>query len=288
MEESEFCHRRIAGDGVDLHVVTAGIGPPVILLHGFPENSRSWRRQMPELVSAGFSAWAPDLRGYNRSGRPLEQAAYRLDHLVADVAHLVNATGHPRAHIVGHDWGGIIAWSFAQRYPELVDKLVILNAPHMKIYLQKVKHPRQMLKSWYMLFFLLPRLPELALAANNFRAIRRMFRQGPLNKEAFSNQDIEEYVRALSRPGALTAALNYYRANLTMADAVRFAHPEPVNAQTLVIWGERDPALGTELLDGLHKIVPRIQIHRIPYSSHWVQNEAPKEVNRVLISFLQD
>jgi pimeloyl-ACP methyl ester carboxylesterase len=288
LEESEFCHRRIAGDGVDLHVVTAGIGPPVILLHGFPENSRSWRRQMPELVSAGFSAWAPDLRGYNRSGRPLEQAAYRLDHLVADVAHLVNATGHPRAHIVGHDWGGIIAWSFAQRYPELVDKLVILNAPHMKIYLQKVKHPRQMLKSWYMLFFLLPRLPELALAANNFRAIRRMFRQGPLNKEAFSNQDIEEYVRALSRPGALTAALNYYRANLTMADAVRFAHPEPVNAQTLVIWGERDPALGTELLDGLHKIVPRIQIHRIPYSSHWVQNEAPKEVNRVLISFLQD
>jgi epoxide hydrolase 4 len=287
LEESEFCDRRIAGDGVDLHVVTAGIGPPVILLHGFPENWRSWRRQIPELVSAGFSVWVPDLRGYNRSGIPTEQAAYRLDHLVADVADLVTATGHPRAHIVGHDWGGIIAWSFAQRCPELVDKLAILNAPHMKIYLQKVKYPRQMLKSWYMLFFLLPRLPELALAANNFRAIRRMFRLGPLNKKAFSNQDIEEYVEALSQPGALTAALNYYRANLTMADVGRFLHPKPVNAETLVIWGERDPALGIELLDGLHEIVPHVQIRRIPCSSHWVQNEAPQEVNHALIGFLK-
>ena len=211
LEESEFCDRRIAGDGVDLHVVTAGIGPPVILLHGFPENWRSWRRQYP--------SWSPQVSRYGFQtyaviigpGIPTEQAAYRLDHLVADVADLVTATGHPRAHIVGHDWGGIIAWSFAQRCPELVDKLAILNAPHMKIYLQKVKYPRQMLKSWYMLFFLLPRLPELALAANNFRAIRRMFRLGPLNKKAFSNQDIEEYVEALSQPGALTAALNYYR-----------------------------------------------------------------------------
>lgn len=287
MEEPEFHDKHIAGDGVDLHVVTGGTGLPVILLHGFPENWRSWRRQMPELVAAGFSVWAPDLRGYNHSGIPAEQAAYRLDHLVADVADLVTATGHPRAHIVGHDWGGIIAWSFAQRRPGLVDKLAILNAPHMKIYLQKVKYPRQMLKSWYILFFLLPRLPELALAANNFHAIRRMFRFGPLNKEAFSNQDIEEYVLALSRPGALTAALNFYRANLTMANAHRFARAEPVNAETLVIWGERDPALGIELLDGLHEIVPRVRIHRIPCSSHWVQNEAPQEVNRTLIGFLK-
>jgi pimeloyl-ACP methyl ester carboxylesterase len=145
-----------------------------------------------------------------------------------------------------------------------------------------------MLKSWYMLFFLLPRLPELALAANNFRAIRRMFRLGPLNKEAFSDQDIEEYIEALSRPGALTAALNFYRANLTVANMGRFAHPEPVNAETLVIWGECDPALGIELLDGLHEIVPRVQIHKIPCSSHWVQNEAPQEVNRALIGFLKN
>jgi epoxide hydrolase 4 len=287
LEGTEFHDERIAGDGVDLHVVTAGTGPPVILLHGFPENWHSWRHQIPELAAAGFSAWAPDLRGYNLSGRPAEQGAYRLQHLVADVVALVNATGHRRAHIVGHDWGGIIAWSLAQRYPELVDKLIILNAPHMKVYLEKVKHPRQMLRSWYVLFFLLPRLPELVLSANSFGTIRRMFRSGPANKAAFSNQDIEGYIGALSQPGALTAALNFYRANLTMANAHRFAHPEPVNAETLVIWGERDPALGVELLDGLHEIVPRVKIHKISCASHWVQNEAPQEVNHALISFLK-
>jgi len=285
--EFQFHDERIAGDGVDLHVVTDGRGPPVILLHGFPENWRSWRPQIPELAAAGFSVWAPDMRGYNLSGRPAEQSAYRLSHLVADVVALVNATGYPRAHIVGHDWGGVIAWSFAQQHPELVDKLVILNAPHMKIYLEKVKHPRQMLKSWYMLFFLLPRLPELALSASNFRAIRRMFRSGPANKEAFSDQDTEDYIDALSQPGALTAALNYYRANLTMAGARAFARPVPINAETLVIWGELDPALGIELLDGLDKVAPRVQIQRILHSSHWVQNEAPTEVNRALINFLK-
>ena len=287
MKEPELRDERIAGDGVDLHVVTAGTGLPVILLHGFPEGWRSWRRQIPDLVAAGFSVLAPDMRGYNLSDRPTNQSAYRLDHLVADVAALVKATGYCRAHIIGHDWGGVIAWAFAERHPELVDKLVILNAPHMKIYLEKVKYPPQMLKSWYMLFFLLPHLPELALSANNFRAIRRIFRLGPAKKDAFSDQSIEDYIEALSQPGALTAALNYYRANLTMADVRNFTHSAPINAETLVIWGELDPALGVELLDGLHEMAPRVQIHRIPDSSHWVQNEAPEEVNQVLLRFLK-
>lgn len=287
MEDPELRDKYIRGDGVDLHVVTAGSGTPVILLHGFPENWRSWRRQIPGLVSAGFSVLAPDMRGYNLSGRPAEQDAYKLDCLVADVAALVNATGCRRAHIVGHDWGGIIAWAFAERHPELTDKLVIMNAPHMKIFLERVKHPRQMLKSWYMLFFQLPHLPELALSANNFRTIRKMFRSGPARKDAFSNRDVEEYVKALSQPGALTAALNYYRANLTLADTRRFAHPAPINAETLVIWGELDPALGIELLDGLREMMPGVHIYRIPDSSHWVQNEAPAEVNRVLSGFLK-
>ncbi|SEK78513.1 alpha/beta fold hydrolase [Nitrosovibrio tenuis] len=286
MEEPELRDKYIAGEAVDLHVIAVGTGPPVVLLHGFPENWRSWRYQIPALVAAGFSVLAPDMRGYNLSGKPAVQSAYQLDHLVADVVALVNATGYCRAHIVGHDWGGIVAWAFAERHPELVDKLVILNAPHMKIYLEKVKYPRQMLKSWYVLFFLLPRLPELALSAGNFRAIRKMFRLSPAKKDAFSSQDIEDHIEALSQPGALTAALNYYRANLTMANARKFAHSAPINSQTLVIWGELDPALGIELLDGLHKIAPRIQIHRVPGASHWVQNEAPMEVNRVLLNFL--
>ncbi|KIO50067.1 alpha/beta fold hydrolase [Nitrosospira sp. NpAV] len=286
MEEIELRHQRITGDGIDLHVVTAGVGPPVILLHGFPENWRSWRRQIPMLAAAGFSVLAPDMRGYNLSDRPPEQNAYQLDHLVADVAALVRATGYPRAHIVGHDWGGIIAWTFADKHPQLVDRLVILNAPHLKLYFQEVRHPRQMIKSWYMLFFLLPRLPELALSSNNFKAVRDMFRLRPARKESFSDKDIETYIEALSQPGALTAALNYYRANLTIANMRKIARSAPINAETLVIWGELDPALGIQLLEGLEQVASRLRVHRIRDSSHWVQNEAPEEVNKALASFL--
>lgn len=288
MEAPELRHARIAGNGVNLHVVTAGKGQPVILLHGFPENWRSWRRQIAPLVGAGFSILAPDLRGYNLSDRPASQRAYRLNHLVADVAALVRATAYPRAHIVGHDWGGVIAWAFAEQHPELVDKLVILNAPHLKIYLKKVRYPPQMLRSWYVLFFLVPWLPELVLSAGGFQVVRNMFRLRPTRKEAFSNIDIEKYAGALAQPGALTAALSYYRANLTTATLRKFTRSEPIDAQTLVIWGERDPALGTELLEGLEEVANRVRVHRIADSSHWVQNEAPEEVNLVLIDFLKD
>ncbi|SCX94528.1 Pimeloyl-ACP methyl ester carboxylesterase [Nitrosospira sp. Nsp13] len=288
LEEIELRHERVTGDGIDLHVVMAGEGPPVILLHGFPENWRSWQRQIPALAAAGFSVWVPDMRGYNLSGRPSEQNAYQLDHLVADVAALVRATGYPRAHIVGHDWGGIIAWTFADKHPELVDRLVILNAPHLKIYAQEVRHPRQMFKSWYMLFFLLPRLPELALSANDFKAVRDMFKLRPTQKGAFSDKDIEAYIEALSQPGALTAALNYYRANLTIANMRKIAFSTPINAETLVIWGELDPALGIQLLEGLERVAPRLRVHRIRDSSHWIQNESPDEVNRIMIDFLSN
>lgn len=286
MEEIELRHEHMAGNGIDLHVVAAGKGPAVILLHGFPENWRSWLHQIPVLAAAGFSVLVPDMRGYNLSERPAEQDAYKLDRLVADIAALVHATGYPRAHIVGHDWGGIIAWSFADRYPELVDKLVILNAPHPKIYLEKVRHLPQMLRSWYVLFFLLPRLPELMLSANNYQAIRDMFQLRPARRGAFGKRDIEHYIEALSQPGALTAALDYYRANVP-GGLRKFAQDGRINAETLVIWGELDPALGPELLDGLSNVASHVRVYRIPDASHWVQNEAPAEVNQALVDFLK-
>jgi len=288
MKDTELRNGYIAGDGVNLHLVTAGKGPAVILLHGFPENWRSWRRQISPLTAAGFSVFVPDMRGYNLSSKPEKKDSYKLHCLLADVVALVNATGYPRAHIVGHDWGGVIAWAFAERYPEMTDKLVVMNAPHMKIYLEKIMRSRQILKSWYMLFFQLPYIPELALSARNFRLIRRMFRSGPANREAFSSEDIEKYIAALSQPGALTAALNYYRANMTVGNARQYANWRLINVRTLVIWGELDPALSVGLLAGLREIVPQVQVHRIPGSSHWVQNEAPEEVNQVLLRFLTD
>jgi pimeloyl-ACP methyl ester carboxylesterase len=287
MHRTEVRHERIEGDGVELHVARAGEGPPVILLHGFPEHWYSWRRQIAALADAGFSVYAPDMRGYNLSDKPVGRDAYHLRHLVADVAALVRATGRARAHVVGHDWGGIVAWTFAGQHPERLDKLVILNAPHLRIYLEKVRRPPQMFRSWYVLFFQLPILPERALSAQDFRAVRDMFTHYPARRGAFTDEDVKQYIEALARPGALTAGLNYYRANLS-SDSLEFARSAYTEAETLVIWGERDPALGTELLQGLERVAPRVRVHRIPNVSHWVQNEAPEEVTDVLVGFLRE
>ena len=277
---------RIAGEGVMLEVARAGAGRPVVLLHGFPENWRSWRHQIPALVNAGRSVLAPNLRGYPESDIPPERDAYHLRHLVADVAALVRASGFPRITLVGHDWGGVIAWAFARLHPELLDKLVILNAPHPEIYLRKAKRPPQMFRSWYVLFFLLPGVSEFALSAGKFQAVRDMFRRYPARRETFSELDIDQYVAQLSRPGALTAALNYYRANVRLGIG-REWQSAIIDVDTLVIWGEQDPALDVGLLEGLDRIVPRVRVHRVPQASHWVQNEVPDEVNRVLVEFVR-
>lgn len=284
--EMEIRHEQIRGDGVELHVARAGEGPPVVLLHGFPENWTSWRHQLAPLVDAGFSVLAPDLRGYHLSGRPAEQSAYQLHHLVADVAALVQNAGYHRTHLVGHDWGGVIAWAFAAAHPELLRRMVILNAPHIHIYLKKVRRPPQMLRSWYVGFFQLPMLPEWVLSAGGFAVLRQMFARTPARKGAFSKEAIDQYIEPLSRSGALTAALNYYRANLPLGVG-ETASAAVIDVETLVIWGERDPALGVELLDGLDQFAPHVRVERLSDVGHWVQNEAPEEVNRLLLQFLQ-
>ena len=176
------------------------------------------------------------------------------------------------------------AWCPAKVHADLVDTLVIFNAPHPQIYLEKVRRPPQLFRSWYVLFFLLPRLPELALSAGRFGAVRDMFKRMPARAGAFSDADIDAYIEGLSAPGALTAALNYYRANV--ATGFEMSRSAGIAADTLVIWGDRDPALCITLLDGLEEVAPRLQIHRIHDAGHWVQNEAPDEVNRVLVAFL--
>ena len=161
------------GAGVRLHHVSAGRGPLVLLLHGFPDFWYGWRRQLPALAAAGFRAVAPDLRGYNLSERPARVADYRIERLADDVAALVRALGADRAHVVGHDWGGLIAWQLAMRHPQVVDRLAILNAPHPARFRRLLLDPRQGLRSWYVAFFQLPWLPERVLGANGRRALRR-------------------------------------------------------------------------------------------------------------------
>lgn len=281
----ELRHRRVRGNGVELHAALAGRGPAVLLLHGFPEHWWSWRRQIPALAAAGFSAWALDLRGCNLSDRPASRAAYRLPELVEDIARVVRAIGEPRCHVVGHDWGGIIAWRFAATHPDLLGRLVILNAPHPAMLARELRRPPQLLRSAYIGLFALPGVAEAALAARDFAAIRAMFTGVAVRRDAYSADDVEAFVEPLRAPGALTAALNYYRANLG-----RLRQPErraSVAAETLVLWGERDPALDLRLLDGLESLVPRLRLERLPGASHWVHADEPERVNDALAGFLR-
>jgi pimeloyl-ACP methyl ester carboxylesterase len=205
---------------------------------------------------------------------------------VDDVAGVVRATGQPRCDIVGHDWGGIVAWRLAETYPELVRRLVVLNAPHLSLFAREIRHPRQMLRSAYVAGFAIPMLSEAVLAARDFAAIRAMFTGMAVRPDAFSEADIDTFVTPLRAPGALTAALNYYRANLWASDT----EPSPrtsIAADTLVLWGERDPALNRHLLDGLDQVVPRLHVERFPRAGHWVHADEYERVNDALTEFLR-
>ncbi|MBR9989744.1 MAG: alpha/beta hydrolase [Gemmatimonadetes bacterium] len=279
---SDPVHDTVRSGDVMLHIARSGSGPLVILLHGFPENWTSWRNQMGPLADAGFTVIAPDLRGYNQSDAPAGVEAYATRPLVDDIAAIVRDSGQARAHVVGHDWGGVVAWHFAAAHPDLLDRLVILNAPHPGIFSRRVRRPPQLFRSWYAAFFQLPALPEIALRAFDFAAIRSLFRRTPARSGTFSDAEIDGYVRGLAGRGRLTAVLNYYRA------AVRRPSKQRVrtDAETLVIWGEQDVALTIGLLDGLERYAPNVRIERIAVAGHWVQNEAPDRVTALLLEFL--
>jgi epoxide hydrolase 4 len=271
---------------VRLHYVEAGAGPLVVLLHGFPEFWYGWRWQIPALAGAGFRVVAPDMRGYNLSSRPEGVAAYAPAKLAGDVRDLIAERGESRAFVAGHDWGAAVAWLTAIRHPEAVERLAILNVPHPRRMLEALRRPgRQLLRSWYMFFFQLPRLPERLLAAGDWRGLRQPFKEA--RPGAFTPADIERYKQAWSRPGAATAMLNYYRASLRRppGGATGRSLP-PVQAPTLIIWGERDRHLGAELAEPRATDVLALdRVVRLPNASHWVQHDEPDRVSELLIDF---
>ncbi len=225
---------------VRLHYVEAGEGPLVILLHGFPEAWFGWERQMPMLAEAGYRVVAPDMRGYNLSDRPRGWRNYERSRLAGDVAGLIRHLGAAKAHVVGHDWGGVVAWYTATDRPDVVDRLVVLDAPNPRSLATGMRNPRQLLKSWYVFFFQIPRLPEAILRAGRWRAMRRQIEKDA-RPGAFSTADLDRYLEAWSQPGAITAQLNYYRA--AMRRLVRVAgsrNNPPIEAPTMVIWGAND------------------------------------------------
>jgi pimeloyl-ACP methyl ester carboxylesterase len=286
-------HRFAVVNGVCLHYVEALPQPAAVkgkarlclLLHGFPEFWYSWRHQLPALAAAGFRALAPDLRGYNESDKPGRVADYRLERLADDVAGLIAHAGESDAVVAGHDWGGGIAWYLPLRHPRLVRRLIVLNAPHPAAFLRELRTPAQLARSWYMFFFQLPGLPEWALRAGDFALLERTLRTDPVRPGAFTDEDVRRYKAALARPGALTAAVNYYRAAFLGFGRLR-RQVRPVAVPTLLVWGERDRYLGPRLTEGLGPWVPNLRLVRLPDSSHWVQNDAPDEVNRLMLDFL--
>jgi epoxide hydrolase 4 len=262
-----------------LHYVEAGDGPLVLLLHGFPEFWYGWRRQIAPLVDAGLRVVAPDLRGYNLSSRPQNFRAYTAATVADDIRELIHELGAESAMVVGHDWGGSVAWTLAMNHPEVVDRLAILNAAHPRKLNEGLRHPRQLLRSWYFFFFQFPGLPERLARARNWRFFKRFLRDA---RPAYTEDELDRYVEAWSQPGAATGMVDYYRA------AVRLGSGEvrPVSAPTLVIWGQRDRYLGESLAEPHHDDVPDLRVERLPEASHWVHHDEAERVNELLVDFL--
>jgi pimeloyl-ACP methyl ester carboxylesterase len=271
---------------VRIHYVEAGQGPLVILLHGFPDFWYTWRNQIPALAAAGFRVVAPDMRGYNQSSKPRGVVAYDGALLARDIAGLISHLGEERATVVGHDWGGGVAWLFAMLHPDRLNRLAILNCPHPERMLEGLRTPRQLLRSWYMFFFQIPWLPEALIRMGGYAALRSVFRRDP--RRPFAEADIARHVAAMAEPGALTAAINYYRALFQRTPRHQRKLFRPIEQPVLVIWGERDRYLRKALAEPKAAWVPRCRTVYLPDATHWVQHDEPEAVNRLLIEHLMN
>jgi epoxide hydrolase 4 len=266
-----------------LHYVEAGDGPLVVLLHGFPEFWYGWRLQIKPLAAAGFRVVAPDTRGYNLSSKPDGVKAYDIAKLAADIRGLIHERGAESALLVGHDWGGSVAWATAMNHPEVVDRLAILNAAHPRKLSQGLHHPGQLRKSWYFFFFDLPDLPEAVVRADHWHFFRHFLRDA--NPE-YTQEEIGRYIEAWSQPDAATGMINYYRSSVRTPPKQAEEQIRPISAPTLVIWGESDRYLGPELAEPEHEDVPNLdRVERLPGASHWVHHDEAERVNRLLIDF---
>jgi pimeloyl-ACP methyl ester carboxylesterase len=283
MDRQDWQHDYIISNGIRLHYVTQGEGPLMLMLHGFPEFWYSWRRQIPEFAQ-NYKVVALDLRGYNDSEKPAATSAYVMPEFIKDVEGVIRGLGYESCVLVGHDWGGAIAWNFAYAYPEMVEKLIILNLPHPAKFAEGLRTPQQLLRSSYIFFFQIPWLPELLVQASDYQIVSSALTGMAVNKKAFSDADLAAYKEAIAKPGALTAMLNYYR----NAFQQRIVNREwgILNVPTLMIWGEDDTALGKELTYGTEAYVRDFQIKYIPNCSHWVQQEKPELVNQYMSEYL--
>lgn len=280
--------RFVDGAGVRLHVVESGPedGPPVLFLHGFPEFWWSWRHQLDALGAAGYRAVAMDLRGFGASDKPADVASYSIGNSIADVTAVIDTLGG-RAVVVSHDWGGALGWAYAAFVPDHVERLVVFNAPHPNAYADLETHLDQLQASWYMFFFQFEGVAEEALSRNDFALLRAWFYDTASVK--LPEEDIAHLVDAFKAPGALTAGLNWYRANVppsSYLSAQRLELPA-ITAPTMLVWGLDDAYLTWELGRRAGRFVSApFCLQTLPATGHWVQQERPEECNELLSAFL--
>lgn len=282
--QDEFDHRYIKINGIKFHTVLAGEegAEPILLLHGFPDFWYGWHKIMNGL-SDTYRLITPDLKGYNLSDKPLEVDAYRLENLVEDIKLLSQQLGLDSFNLAGHDWGGMIAWAFAEKYPNLVKKLIIINAPHYKVFSQKIKKNKsQRRASGYISQLIKPNSDKL-LRRQDFQMLRFAVFQNSRNEDAFSEEDKSRYIEAWSQPDALKASTNYYRANRSYDEWTG-----QINVPTLVIFGMKDTFIKPLVLDNLSDYVPDLQIVKSESSSHWVMHDDPERVISSIDAFLQE
>ncbi len=278
--------QRVQVGPLGLQTRTLGEGPLVVGLHGFPDHGETWSGLM-RILAPDFRFVALDLRGYGDSDQPV--AGYDLSTLAGDVAGVIRTIAPGETvRVVGHDWGGAIAWALGYEYPELVDRLSILNAPHPHLFVKRVFTTSQLFRSWYMFFFQLPRLPEWMLRRSDGAALHRMLRgAASVPPEALSHGEDEgdrwdPFVKAMLRPGVLRCALAYYRTAFRQGPWKTRRYAGSIECPVQVLWGEEDPALGVDLLRGLDRYVSQLDVVRIPEAGHWVHWDAEERVAGLL------
>lgn len=280
---------RVPANGLNFEVAALGTGDKLALcLHGFPEHAVSWRHQFPLLHRLGYRVWAPNLRGYGNTDSPRAVKAYQLALLVEDVAALIRASGATESLLIGHDWGGALAWELAMRHPDLITRLIVCNLPHPACFLRELKRPPQLLRSWYILLFQLPWLPEALLGLHDAHGIGQMFLRTTRDASRFPPEVIEIYRKNASRPGGLRAMLNWYRALLRggVWRQLRRTSWPTIRTPTLLLWGDADTALSLRTTRGTDAYVADLTLKILPGVSHWVQQEAPEAVNDAIEAWL--
>jgi pimeloyl-ACP methyl ester carboxylesterase len=289
---------RVLANDIEFEVATMDSADPfavstqgdrlALCLHGFPEHAYSWRHQMPLLARLGYHVWAPNLRGYGGTDSPQEVSAYRTRTLINDVAGLIEAANPRETLLLAHDWGAALAWLLAMDQPQLINRLVILNVPHPACFAREVHKPVQLFKSWYTLFFQLPWLPELILGRRQGRGASELIRKTSRDPARFTDEALDIYRANAARPGGLTAMLNWYRGFFRYGDMRRFfgRNVPTIHIPTLFLWGDADVALSLRTTRETEKYVSDLTFRVFPGVSHWIQQEAPDEVNAMLEAWL--